>query len=98
MVQTKHIVSSELAVQGCMSMLNEEETSRLRNGLLPYFEDPANGDNPVFYCSFANYGISVTRDNYRNNNTQDHSIGIVRPLNFRVEIYNSATTDDPDAE
>lgn len=98
MVQTKHVVSSELAVQGCMSMLNEEEVNRLNNGLLPYFEDPENGENPVFYCSFSNYGISITRGEYKNNNMQDHSIGIVRPLNFKIEIYNSSSTEDPDAD
>ena len=90
MVQTKHIVGSKLAVQGCMTKLNNEEVSRVESGRLSYFEE-----NTVFHCSYGNYDIEITRGNYTNNNNQDHSSGIVRPLNFKVTFSNSnGGTDD----
>ncbi len=91
MVQTKHIVGSKLAVQGCISILNEEELKRVQAGKVSYFEE-----NETFHCSYGNYNIDITRGDYTNNNAYDHSTGIVRPLNFKVSLYNTITQYEPD--
>lgn len=90
MVQTKSLVGSKMAVQGCMTMLNEEEIRRINDGLPPYFED----GNSDFHCSYGNYGITITPGAYTNNNQRDHASGIVRPLTFRVELYNPNVAEE----
>ncbi|MBR4508965.1 MAG: hypothetical protein IKP23_05830 [Elusimicrobiaceae bacterium] len=83
MVQTRNIVTSKLAVQGCFARLNEEEIRRATEGLPPYFEEES-----TFPCASDNYTITVTRGNYENNNHRDHSTGVVRPLTFTITLFN----------
>lgn len=89
MVQMKNTVGARLAVQGCMAQLNEVEIARANNGQVPYFEE-----NTTFTCSFDNYMIEATRGNYANNNRRDFSPGVVRPVNFKITLYNPEANSD----
>ena len=80
-VQTKMLVGSKMAMQACMSILAEEEVSRISSGQRPYFEE-----NESFPCNIDGYAITISRRNYHNNDWQDHATGVVRQLDFVVHF------------
>ena len=58
MMQTKTLVGSNVAVEACLSMLNEEEARRVSAGAKSYFDD----GNEYFLCSVEGYEIQLNRD------------------------------------
>lgn len=93
MIQTKNMVAAKIAMQGCLSKLNEEETRRIINGEKPFFEGTGE-DNIPFNCTINNYEVEITRGEYKNNNRRDFSTGIVRPLKVKVQFFNDPPDND----
>ncbi len=90
-IQTKYMVGTKLAMESCMSALNEEELRRLNEGRAPYFEE-----NEEFPCALSNYSAFIRRKTSGVNATPvfSHSAGIVRPLEFTVTFYNPNTEEE----
>jgi|GEM_PF-2949736 hypothetical protein len=76
-IQTKHIVGAKIAMQSCMSALNEEELRRVTEGRAPYFEE-----NAEFPCAISDYEVTIKRGN-----DFSHNDGIVRPLEFTIRFF-----------
>lgn len=90
-IQTKHIVGAKIAMQSCMSLLNEEELSRMNNGLSSYFEE-----NETFTCSIDNYSVNIKRGVL--GQEFSHNQGIVRPLEFSITFFQPGAGGEDEEE